>query len=96
MHIDRRYMLLLRQAGFKPDGRIQISGISVRLYKKVTNGKEIEIQLWSDGSHTASHGLRRGFRYKATTKPTGFSTVSGMLQAIINEASRTDAEPLDG
>lgn len=61
--------------------------------------RRVTVQLWKDGRHRASHMLlnpldpRLG---RGSTFPTEFTTVDGLLAAIVRELSRADhtADPL--
>lgn len=54
--------------------------------KQVANDRVVDVQIWNDGAHRASHMLRGC----GSTPPTDFTTIDGMLAAIQHETTRTD------
>lgn len=61
------------------------------MWVKETDARKIDVQLWSDGKHRASHMLNG----RATTPPTYFDTPWQMVLALSIEASRLDQKPID-
>ncbi len=96
----RPFSAKLKALGFRKDG--EVFSRDCLIYKRdelPEIDREIEVQLWSDGEHRASHWIAhdvRGvdgevhhFRHMITT-PTGFADVEEMLVAIEHERARTD------
>jgi hypothetical protein len=77
----------LRTLGFELDSKAQIDGDRIMAFRKrVSPARVVDVQLWSDGSHRASHSLHGSMN----TFPTDFKTVEGMRRAIEHERTRTD------
>jgi hypothetical protein len=61
-------------------------GRTVQFSHLVDEHRCVEVQLFDDGRHRATHA----YRCHMTTLPTEFSDVAGMLRAIEIESTRTD------
>lgn len=86
---DRRRVVFaraLKELGFARDG----SERDPLFYVLHDGDRRIEVQLWKDGRHRASH-LLRGY---GTTAPTNFINVPEMRKAIEHERTRTDHKVL--
>lgn len=59
------------------------------IYGKTVGDRDIEIQLWRDGGHRASHFLNG----RMSTYPSPFGNVAEMERAIQIEMTRTDHPP---
>lgn len=77
----------LLQLGFKLQSRDKDVKVYARLYPE--HKSKVEVQLWFDGVHRASHFHHDLTQYgKMDSVPTGFTTVSGMEEAIKFESRR--------
>lgn len=98
--INRPFAAALRKLGFVREGRSDVfwcevkrssSGtVRVTTYTRRCSADPntvVDVQLWSDGGHRASH-MTNGI---GNTVPSDFKTVEGMIKAISFEEQR-DAE----
>lgn len=82
-----RYARALVALGFRKDGESQSGGCPMRIYRRdVGGGRVIDVQLWADNKHRASHSLNGRW----STLPTDFTTIAGMREAIEREKTRMD------
>lgn len=80
----------LRELGYKR----KFADKDVQTYEKQeTPIRRVDVQLWFDGKHRASHFFRRKEYESMCTHPTEFETVEGMERAIKRELDRTDHPP---
>lgn len=85
----------LRKHGFIRDGGPKQDPL---IFKKRIGEREVEVQLWGDGYHRASHmvfrplpnGVEGG---RMSTPPTDFGTVVTLFHAIGIELTREDHPP---
>lgn len=64
---------------------------SVQMYEQAFDGirRKLEVQLWGDGSHRATHWHDHNTPYGVMdTTPSHFTTIAGMLVCIENEKTR--------
>lgn len=59
------------------------------LYVKVVGPRELDVQLWRDGRHRASHSLNG----RMSTYPTEFAKVAQVRAAVYRELTRLDHTP---
>lgn len=78
---------LLRAAGFRKTYDSRSGGCRVVEYsRRVGDNRVIDVQLWSDGGHRASHWIGG----RMTTVATEFDSPEGLAVAIERESARTD------
>jgi len=77
---------MLRKLGFKRTYFSRAGGCSTAIYKKELSDRVIDVQLWGDGKHRATHWVRGG----QNTHPTDFVTIEQMVDAIEHESTRRD------
>lgn len=75
----------LRRLGFKREWRTR----DAIQYTKTIGDRKIEVQLWCDGRHRASHFLGN----RMSTAPTCFSNVGELAHVVEHELTRTDHPP---
>lgn len=87
----RPYAKLLRDMGFLKAWEQRATKYMARVvqFEHLFGNRKVEIQLWEDGEHRASHFLRG----RMCTFPTYFKTPAEMLGAIHTECTRTDHPP---
>lgn len=79
----------LRLLGFRRD---HVSKDCI-CYVRENAERALDVQLWSDGAHRASHCMidpADPRPRRSSTPPTDFATVDGMMVAIITELFRRD------
>ncbi len=92
---ERKAMIAsLRRAGFERAWR----SAARSCYVLRIGARSLEVQLWDDGRHRASHMLWRplpdgGEGGRMSTFPTDFTTLEAMWRAIFREVTRTDHLP---
>jgi hypothetical protein len=80
------YSTVLRALGYTKEHDSRAGGIRTVIFARISGDRKIEIQLWGDGQHRASHFLN-GIM---STPPTEFKTVGDMCCAICKELTRVD------
>lgn len=87
----RTFSDLLRKHGFKKSGQVRHrDGDMIEYSKQVDDRRRVEVQLWQDGQHRASHWIDGVM----STHPTDFRTEDECVQAIEIESTRTDNKKL--
>lgn len=89
----RPFIMALRTLGFERDFDSRAGGARIVQFKRAFGQRDVEVQLFDDGRHRASHMVfsdPERFRGLMDTLPTDFSDGAGLLDAIICEASRPD------
>jgi hypothetical protein len=76
----------LRKEGFKQTYFSRGGGVSTRIFEKQVGDRKIDIQLWGDGNHRASHMLNG----VGSTPPSDFGMLHEMQMAIVQEMTQTD------
>ena len=82
----RPYSIALKREGFAKDWDSRAGGCRCVQFVHHADDRKVEVQLWEDGGHRASHFLRG----RMSTLPTDFATVGEMLNAIKHEMTRND------
>lgn len=82
----RPYSMALRREGFTKEWDSRAGGCRCVQFTRTTDDRKVEVQLWDDGRHRASHFLRG----RMSTLPTDFANPEEMLGAITREMTRTD------
>ena len=85
----------LRREGFVRDGADR----DPLLYVARIDGRQVDVQLWSDGKHRASNALRvegDDNCWRWSTPPTPFETLDEMRAALEHEWKRMDHPPAPG
>lgn len=89
----RPFIMALRTLGFARDFDTKAGGGRIVQFKRAFGQRDVEVQLFDDGRHRASHMVfsdPKRYRGLMDTLPTEFSDGAGLLDAIICEATRTD------
>jgi hypothetical protein len=82
----RTFTTTLKKLEFVEIRDIRGGGIRVRTYRKRLKDRDVEVELWGDGNHRATHSVHGC----SDTFPTDFFTPPQMLEAIEKESTRTD------
>lgn len=82
MRYDPDLIKELRAQGFKRISRDK----DVVVYEKTEGHRTLNVQLWADGGHRASHMLNG----RGSTIPTSFSGVYSLRKALTKERTRMD------
>lgn len=77
-------MSRLRRLGFT----CVSSDRDVAIYAGTVLGVELEVQLWRDGRHRATHWRKYEHGKHQVTSPTNFTTMEGMISALSHEVTR--------
>lgn len=85
----RPFAKVLRSAGFVKDFDSVEGGGRVVQFVNTIGERRVEVQLWYDGRHRASHMLNG----RGSTYPTPFKTPEEMMNAIRRELTRDDHKP---
>ena len=87
----RLFSTELRKMGFKKDYESTAGGEMCRIYEKQIDGRRrVNIQLWGDGGHRASHSIDGC----ESTLPSSFENINQMRVAIEHESQRMDNRKL--
>jgi hypothetical protein len=76
----------LRRSGFVPDWDSVAGGERCWQWSRTIGDRQVTVQLWGDGNHRATHGIRGS----EDTLPTEFKDTTGMMDAISHEWHRAD------
>jgi hypothetical protein len=87
----REIFAALRADGFSADFDSRAGGCRMVEWAKTVGERRLEVQLWADGRHRATHWLGG----RMSTPPTYFTDVATMRAAIARELSRCDHPPID-
>lgn len=81
----------LRAQGFKRAWQSRAKGQEIVVYEKIVGDRKLDVQLWHDGQHRASHWHSpMSLHGCMCTRPTEFLDLAGMKEAILIELTRTD------
>lgn len=82
----RRYSMALRKFGFSQSYDSRAGGMRVVQFERTQGRRTLQVQLWDDGKHRATHSLD-GIM---DTAPTNFEGLTEMERAIRIEMTRMD------
>jgi len=78
--------MALRKAGFHKAYDSRAGGMRVVQFERTHGRRTLQVQLWDDGQHRATHSLDGVM----DTAPTNFEGLTEMEKAIWNEMVRMD------
>src|SRR5258708_6351341 len=85
----RPYAVVLRPQGFIKSYESRAGGLRIVCFEHLFGNRMVEVQLWGDGKHRASHFLKG----RMSTIPTYFHPPAEMQEAIQQELTRKDHPP---
>ena len=91
-----KFIRELNRDGWTLDYDSRAGGCRTVQFSKFFGQRQVEVQLWEDGGHRATHMLYRDRAKRMgrmTTPPTNFRDIDGMWRAVKYERTRTDQKP---